>query len=231
MLLDLPVWHVESRKRNRRSSSRFSAIKASDAVSFLRLSFDLWSEMEEFASLLEEQCGILELEIDRERYVNSAGMPHTPHVVDLCRLGFRNHFILNSANMYLFPTVVYSFIDHIDALMCDHESARTAASDISLTELLDDLDTLYTMMTTLDVNDDALATTGSTRDHFKKFFLAPIEQAQKKYSASTSMMSCEEKQSHDILIGSQKPELRGIRGAEDASLDAVPESLEELFKG
>ena len=76
-------------------------------------------------------------------------------------------------------------------------------------------------MNTLDVSDDALSSNLATRDHFQKFFLSPIEQAQKKYSATTSMMDSETKQKSDTKIGSTKRQSRGMPSSSNEIADHI----------
>ncbi|CAE7382186.1 unnamed protein product [Symbiodinium natans] len=195
-LLDLEVVLLQLPVFGARGSSPEGAVAAASAAcveaglatgggeeeASLRDFLQTWEDFDGWASSLEEHLGPLDLEVSRERSNNlQRGQSHTPYVVDLCRLAFRNFAICEGRLFISLALALYSLIAR--ALRDDPErepsedfkQAKGGGEEHSRRLAL--LEALHNLASTFAVHDDALALQRSTLEEYRYYLLEPLERA------------------------------------------------------
>ncbi|CAE7453226.1 unnamed protein product [Symbiodinium sp. CCMP2592] len=185
VLLQLPIFGA-------RGSSPEGAVAAASAAcaeaglatgggedSSLRDFLQTWEDFDGWASSLEEHLGPLDLEVSRERSNNlQKGQSHTPYVLDLCRLAFRNFAICEGRLFISLALALYSLI----ARTLRDDPERNPSEDFKErsgggeehSQRLALLEALHGLTLAFAVQDDALALQRSTLEEYRYYLLEPL---------------------------------------------------------
>eukprot|EP00931_Biecheleriopsis_adriatica_P101225 TRINITY_DN76404_c0_g1_i1.p1 TRINITY_DN76404_c0_g1~~TRINITY_DN76404_c0_g1_i1.p1 ORF type:complete len:652 (+),score=174.07 TRINITY_DN76404_c0_g1_i1:116-2071(+) len=182
------------------AASEASASGMSEAVQEQNLSsfLETWREYEAWAASLEDPLGPLDLEVSRERTNNwQGGRGHTPYVVDLCRLAFRNFAICEGRLFIDLALGIYGLVAklmHEDEQRCCRAPANSRSADAAAGLRLHEktcekatedrlalLEALHCLTRVYSVQDDALAAQRNTLQEFRYYLLEPLQRACKHF--------------------------------------------------